>query len=157
MADLDGLGERVRTARLAACLRQEDVAKRVGMSRSSIANIEADRQGNIPVATLVRLAEALGVSASALLGEAELPALPDHELTLVVDVQRQRGWHLVWKCRRADCDGKGDLTTPRREDAIAVFALVDDEHRKIARGDGVQPTEEQRRPEEDQERDEEQR
>jgi transcriptional regulator with XRE-family HTH domain len=144
MADLAGLGQRVRTARLAACLRQEDVAKRVGMTRSSIANIEADRQGNIPVATLVRLAEALAVSASALLGEAEMPSLPDHELILIVDVQRQRGWHLVWKCRRADCDAKGDLTTPRREDAMGVFTLVNDGHRKIAREPGVQPTEEQR-------------
>jgi transcriptional regulator with XRE-family HTH domain len=135
MADLDGLGGRVRIARLAVCLRQEDVAKRVGMSRSSIANIETDRQGNIPVTTLVRLAEALGVTASALLGEAEMPSLPEHEFVLTGDAQRRSGWHLAWRCKRQDCDSKGDLTTTRREDAIAVFSLMSKGHCELAETD----------------------
>jgi transcriptional regulator with XRE-family HTH domain len=129
MADLDGLGQRVRQARIAAGLRQGDVARRTGLSRPSITNIEANRQSNLPVATLVRLADALGVSASALLGEAEMPAPPGHALVLRALAQRKRGWHLAWSCRRPDCDTAGDLTTPRREDAVAIFSLVDDAHR----------------------------
>lgn len=137
MADLDGLGQRVRQARVAAGLRQEDVAKKTKLSRTSVTNIEASRRGNLPVATLVRLADALGVSASALLGEAEMPPPPGHALVLRDDAQRKRGWHLAWSCRRPGCDTAGDLTTPRREDAMAIFGIINDAHR--AESDGAHP------------------
>ncbi len=62
------IGKRLRELRRAAGLHQAEVADRAGLSRSSIANIEAERQ-DIPVATLLLLAGALGTSASVLLGE----------------------------------------------------------------------------------------
>lgn len=64
------IGKRLRELRRAAGLHQHEVAERGGLSRSSIANIEAERQ-DISVSTLLLLllAEALGTSASVLLGE----------------------------------------------------------------------------------------
>jgi transcriptional regulator with XRE-family HTH domain len=52
------LGARVRRAREDASLSQEDLAKSIGVSRSSIANIETGRQP-IYVEALVRVAEVL--------------------------------------------------------------------------------------------------
>lgn len=67
------IGKRLRELRRAAGLHQHEVAERGGLSRSSIANIEAERQ-DISVSTLLLLAEALGTSAAVLLGEQ--PARP---------------------------------------------------------------------------------
>lgn len=58
-AVLASLGQQVREARLGACLTQAELAAAVGRSRSSIANIEAGRQGDIPVTLLVAISVAL--------------------------------------------------------------------------------------------------
>lgn len=55
------LGAQVRTRRLAAGLTQTELAEAAGYTRSSIANMEAGRQGP-PYKDLVRLAEVLGLS-----------------------------------------------------------------------------------------------
>ncbi len=61
-------GARVRAARKNAGLSPKAVASLVGLSRSSIANLEAGRQ-RVPVHVIWNLADALGVQVSALLPE----------------------------------------------------------------------------------------
>lgn len=60
------LGKLVQTARKQANLTQDDLARRVGLTRTSITNIERGRQ-KIQIHTLYALAEALGVGPDALL------------------------------------------------------------------------------------------
>jgi transcriptional regulator with XRE-family HTH domain len=59
-------GKRVRAARQAAHLTQDQLARRLGLSRPSVVNIEAGRQG-VYLRFLVPLAEALGCPAASLL------------------------------------------------------------------------------------------
>lgn len=61
-------GRRLRHARKAAELTQDAVSERVGLSRTSITNIEKGRQ-RIPLHALFLLASAVGVSPAALLPE----------------------------------------------------------------------------------------
>lgn len=60
------MGALVLDARNAANLTQQSLSERVGLSRSQIANIEADRT-DVPTKTLLRIADALGVKAGDLL------------------------------------------------------------------------------------------
>jgi transcriptional regulator with XRE-family HTH domain len=60
------VGRRLRRARTNAGLTQLQVAERVGLSRASIANIEAGRQ-QFPLHVLILLADALNVSGHELL------------------------------------------------------------------------------------------
>lgn len=69
------LGWRIRHLRSRAGLRQTHVAEKVGLSRGSITNIEADRQ-EPTVATLVTLSELFGVSVGALVGTEPMPDVP---------------------------------------------------------------------------------
>lgn len=55
------LGQKVRQAREIANMRQDQLADRVGMTRTSITNIEKGNQ-RIQVHTLYSIANALGVS-----------------------------------------------------------------------------------------------
>ena len=61
-------GARVRAARNDAGLTPKALASLVGLSRSSIANVEAGRQ-RVPVHVIWKLADALGVPVSQLLPE----------------------------------------------------------------------------------------
>lgn len=67
-------GNRLREARESAELRQETIAERVGLSRASIANIEAARQ-RFPFHIAYALAEAVNVPLTDLLP----PERPTHE------------------------------------------------------------------------------
>lgn len=78
-------GRRLRTARLAAGLRQEDLAARVGVSRPQIANLEADRS-DASVFTLVKLCQACQVTADALLGLAPMPERVEREAALQAEI-----------------------------------------------------------------------
>lgn len=60
------LGRRIRTAREAARFSQEELARRVGLTRTSVTNIEHGRQ-RIQVHVLYALARALAVDPEALL------------------------------------------------------------------------------------------
>ena len=61
------LGERLRPARLAARLTQQDLAEKAGLVVRSVANYEADE--SVPGGdALRRICEALPMSADALLG-----------------------------------------------------------------------------------------
>lgn len=62
--------ERVRELRKAAGLSQGDLAKRAGLTRKTIWNVEADPSHAANVRTLTKLAEALGVDLSDLLAGA---------------------------------------------------------------------------------------
>jgi transcriptional regulator with XRE-family HTH domain len=66
------IGQLVRTARERAELTQEELGARVGLTRTSITNVERGRQ-KIQVHTLCAIADALGVPCSAL-----LPAATTH-------------------------------------------------------------------------------
>lgn len=66
-ADFDrALGGRIRAARDRVGVKQEHLAQAVGLSRTSITNIERGRQG-VQAYLLVRIAEILGRSAVELL------------------------------------------------------------------------------------------
>lgn len=60
------LGERIRAAREEAGVKQDQLAGAVGLSRTSITNIERGRQG-VQAYLLVRIAEVLGQAAADLL------------------------------------------------------------------------------------------
>ena len=60
------LGERIREARKRAAVRQDQLARAVRLSRTSITNIERGRQG-VQAYLLARIAEVLGCSAADLL------------------------------------------------------------------------------------------
>jgi DNA-binding XRE family transcriptional regulator len=71
----DGLSFRLRTAREKQGLSQAEVARRLGVSRSSIAKYEAG--AHMPgVRVLVRLASGLGVSVDHLVGLTAAAPLP---------------------------------------------------------------------------------
>lgn len=62
------LGRRLRAARRNAQLTQAALAERVGVSRTSITNVEQGNQ-HVPIHVLYELARALGVSPASLLPE----------------------------------------------------------------------------------------
>ena len=61
-----GLGARVRMIREALGINQEELAKRVGLQRTSIVNFEAGRQ-RVPMHDVESLARALGTTPKNLL------------------------------------------------------------------------------------------
>lgn len=61
-----GVASRIRHSRQALGLTQEELARRIGVSRSAVAQWETDRTGQVR-ANLTRVAAVLGVSAGYLL------------------------------------------------------------------------------------------
>jgi transcriptional regulator with XRE-family HTH domain len=74
----ESMGGRVRAARLQAGLTQELLARKTGLTRASITNVEKGKQAPPPY-RLVRIAVALGVKAAELLPSLEQLA-PTHDL-----------------------------------------------------------------------------
>ncbi|MBX5455110.1 MAG: helix-turn-helix domain-containing protein [Acidobacteriia bacterium] len=74
-------GERIRQARLERGMTQEELAERVGVSRSAVAQWETDRAGQVG-AHLTRIAQVLGVGAEYLLSGTQESARGD-ELALL--------------------------------------------------------------------------
>lgn len=68
-----GLGDRLREGRKSCNLTQNELAIMAGLSRASIANIEAGRQ-DTSVTQLSVLAAAIGLTVGQLVGEAPMPA-----------------------------------------------------------------------------------
>lgn len=66
----EAVGARIRELREAAQLTQRQLADSVGLTRSSIANIEAGRQGDIGITMLAKLADALDTTVAGLVGTA---------------------------------------------------------------------------------------
>jgi transcriptional regulator with XRE-family HTH domain len=68
------VGARVRAARESGGLTQEQVAQRVGMQRSSIANLEAGRQ-DMNISRLALVAVAVNLNLADLIQPGDLPEL----------------------------------------------------------------------------------
>jgi DNA-binding XRE family transcriptional regulator len=69
------LGQRIRARRNEVGMLQSHLAQQVGLTRSSIANVEAGRQ-QLPFLTAKRVAGALGTTIGALAGEEPMTAVP---------------------------------------------------------------------------------
>ncbi|CAH2600281.1 Helix-turn-helix domain-containing protein [Rhodovastum atsumiense] len=69
------LGERIRAARRAQRLTQDQLARAVGVTRSAVAQWETGRAGQVG-GNLARIARALGTSAEFLLTGQDRPAAP---------------------------------------------------------------------------------
>jgi transcriptional regulator with XRE-family HTH domain len=84
----EDIGRRIRDARQRRDYTQADLARSLGMTRSSVANFEAGRQ-RVTVHLLLQIAEELGSSVSELLGEPtpSLSAVADGTLAAVLDGQ----------------------------------------------------------------------
>ena len=72
------LGREVRHLREAAELKQEDLAARVGLSRASIANIEAGKQA-VPLHLLIAIAQTLDTTIDRLVPSRTASSLPSPE------------------------------------------------------------------------------
>lgn len=86
------LGQRLREARRSVNLTQGDLARAVGVSRTSITNIETGRQP-LYVHTLLRFAEILGITASELI-PARKAVAPESDLAVHLKQleQPKRDW-----------------------------------------------------------------
>ena len=87
---LQALGARVRTLREHRELTQAELAVTVGLSRTSVTNLEAGRQGDVPATKLVSIAKALGSTVGTLLGEIPMPDLPVVQAISTHNVQCDR-------------------------------------------------------------------
>ena len=72
---LRAVGRRVREARDAKGLSQGQLAQRIGMTRASVANLEAGRQ-DMNISRLAVIAQVLGLDLGALIRPEDLPPLP---------------------------------------------------------------------------------
>lgn len=89
------LGDRLRKARLSAGMSQGKLADCIGMSRSSVANIETGRQP-IYAHSLVRIATQLGMAVTKLIPavDKEFDAAEEDEQSRISEEGRQF-WNLV--------------------------------------------------------------
>lgn len=69
------LGDRIRAARELNDLTQMELADHIGLSRSQISNLEANR-GDPSLSALLGISNATGVPVAALIGQAPMPELP---------------------------------------------------------------------------------
>jgi transcriptional regulator with XRE-family HTH domain len=74
------VGMRIRAAREAAHMTQEQLADRIGLKRSSVANIELGNQ-DMPVTRLAYVAEVLNLDLADLVRSEDLPS-PPHDVTI---------------------------------------------------------------------------
>jgi transcriptional regulator with XRE-family HTH domain len=70
------IGQRVRSERMKRQLKQEDLARKLNLSRTSITNIENGNQ-KILVHTLMDLAKALEIPAASFLEQSQIVGVPD--------------------------------------------------------------------------------
>lgn len=65
------IGEKIRTARLAKGMTQEELGKRLGVQKSAIAKYESGRVVNIKRSTLKKISEILCIRPAELIGDVE--------------------------------------------------------------------------------------
>jgi transcriptional regulator with XRE-family HTH domain len=99
------VGARIKTAREAEGLSQEQVAQRVGMVRSSIANLEAGRQ-DMNISRLALVAAAVSLNLADLIRPEDLPELPPpppppHDVTI------RQVWEVECRTCQAVIDAPG--------------------------------------------------
>lgn len=83
------LGERIREAREKTGATQDDLARVVGLSRTSVTNIERGRQG-VQAYLLVKIARTLGLTVQQLLPVAECLQTPPDQLKEIMDPEKRR-------------------------------------------------------------------
>ncbi len=87
--DLDAfyrsLGERIKEARTAAKIKQEDLAKILGLKRTSVVNIEKGRQ-RAPLHTLLELAFFLNVELDSLIPQIKMGLQKDIEKKITKNI-----------------------------------------------------------------------
>jgi transcriptional regulator with XRE-family HTH domain len=87
----EGVAARIREARRALALTQDELARRVGVSRSAVAQWETDRTGQVR-ANLARVAAVLGVSIGYLItgdSEAGLMTVETADERALLSIYRQ--------------------------------------------------------------------
>jgi transcriptional regulator with XRE-family HTH domain len=109
-------GRRLRRARAGANLTQEELGAKVGLSRTSITNIERGRQ-HIPLHTLLRLSAATGVSPNTF-----VDGLPSEDASMDIPKRALRGVddprERAWVSRVLRSDPAADHTSlPKVKDA----------------------------------------
>lgn len=77
MDDDKALGERLKFLRDKQGLRQEDVAKAVGITKSTYSNIETGYSSSTKLQTAIKLAKFFNVSLDFLIGLKDNDVLPD--------------------------------------------------------------------------------
>ncbi len=70
------IGERLKSLRELKGLSQNELARRAGINRPTISELESGRQQDVTVETARRLARALEVSLNMLVGEDEEETMP---------------------------------------------------------------------------------
>lgn len=70
------IGEKIRSARLAKGMTQEELGKMLGVQKSAIAKYESGRVVNIKRSTLKKISDVLGIRPSELIFEGELKKNP---------------------------------------------------------------------------------
>jgi transcriptional regulator with XRE-family HTH domain len=108
------VGQRIAEARAVTGLSQQQLAAHLGLTRSSVANIEGGRQ-SVDAVQLAQLARALRVTLDALLPADDLPPAPP--VPHVVEVVR------VWQVTCRICD-------PGQPFWVAVTPALAEEARK---------------------------
>ena len=83
------IGEKIRSARLAKSMTQEELGKLLGVQKSAIAKYESGRVVNIKRSTLKKISDILGIRASELIFEGELQkspsALAERHFEIIMD------------------------------------------------------------------------
>jgi transcriptional regulator with XRE-family HTH domain len=102
---LVSLGHAIATHRNAVGLKQQDVARRCGLSRASISNIEAGRQ-DVPITRLNLIAQAVGLTPSRLLDAVTFESETD--LVEQLQVQNSHLQRRMAAALKALTDGAGE-------------------------------------------------
>lgn len=79
------IGEKIRNARIAKGLTQEELGKMVGLQKSAIAKYENGRVVNIKRSTLQKLAQALNLRGSDLVIEADPKGSAEFDAKVLLD------------------------------------------------------------------------
>jgi transcriptional regulator with XRE-family HTH domain len=96
------IGDRIRIARKAAGLSQEEVARRAGLSLKGMGEIERGDIEDPHISSLAKIARALGVHVELLIEEEEEPlfvwarAAPDEEYSRWIETASAHDLHKVW-------------------------------------------------------------
>jgi phage repressor protein C with HTH and peptisase S24 domain len=141
------LADLVKSRREALGLTQEELGRRIGVTKASISLIESGRTRSLRGATLGGLARELGVTTDDLLGRRRLPTTQRQPHTQVVpETEQPRRVKVVgtarllpngsWTDTESDCDGAVDWQSDDPE-AYAVRIIGDSLHPRIRSGEFV--------------------
>jgi transcriptional regulator with XRE-family HTH domain len=115
-------GQRVREARKGAGITQSQLAQRIGMQRTSVANLEAGRQ-DMTITRLAGIAQVLSLDLAAFIRPGELPLSmpPPHEVSIrpVLEVTCETCGGLVLDVVRSR-----DMARESKADHIAAMQEV---------------------------------